>query len=332
VTLGELGERGLIERIRRRLGPAGPDVRLGVGDDAAVVAWPAGDLLLTIDTLLEGVHFRRATSTLEDIGAKALAVNLSDVAAMGGDPQVALVALALSPSSPVADVDDLYTGLLGLAGPHGVTLVGGDTCASPGGLVVTIALAGRVDGPPLTRRGARPGDLVLVTGTLGAAAAGLASLGLEPVGVPGDAVAAVRRAHRRPTPRVAEGRLLRAGGATAMIDLSDGLATDLGHITRESGAGAIVELDALPIADATRDVARALSVDPRAWAVSGGEDYELCFTAPPEAAAALATRVREATGTPVSVIGEIRPIAEGVRFVDHTGRPVPVRPGFDHFV
>ena len=332
MTLGELGERGLIERIRRRLGPPGAGVCLGIGDDAAVVAWPAGNLLLTVDTLLEDVHFRRSTSTLRDVGAKALAVNLSDVAAMGGEPRVALVALALSPSSAVSDVDDLYTGILDLATPHGVLLVGGDTCASPGGLVLTITLAGRVDGPPLTRAGARPGDLILVTGSLGAAAAGLASLEHGPVAAPDDVLATVRNAHRRPTPRVAEGRVIRAaGGATAMIDLSDGLATDLGHIARESGTGAVVDLGALPVGEATRAVARTLGTDPVAWAVSGGEDYELCFTAAPEAARALAARVSSETGTAVSVIGEIRPAAEGMRFVDHTGRPATVRPGFDHF-
>jgi thiamine-monophosphate kinase len=332
VTLGELGERGLIDRIRRRLGPPAAGVRLGIGDDAAVIAWPAGDLLLTVDTLLEDVHFRRSTSTLRDVGAKAMAVNLSDVAAMGGTPRVALVALAIPQSSAVSDIDELYTGLLDLATPHGVTLVGGDTCSSPVGVVLTVTLAGRLDGPPLTRSGARPGDLVLVTGSLGAAAAGLASLEPGPVEAPEEALAIVRQAHHRPTPRVQEGRAIRtAGGATAMIDLSDGLATDLGHIARESGAGAVVDLDALPIAEATRTVARAAGADPRVWAVSGGEDYELCFTAPPEAARILAARVSRETGTAVSVVGRIETAPAGVTFVDHAGRPVAMRPGFDHF-
>jgi thiamine-monophosphate kinase len=332
VTLGELGERGLIDRIRQRLGPLAAGVRLGVGDDAAVIAWPGGDLLLTVDTVLEDVHFRRTTSTLRDVGAKAMAVNLSDVAAMGGTPCVALIALAMPASCAVSDIDELYAGLLDLARPHGVALVGGDTCASPGGLVLTVTLAGRVEGPPLTRSGARPGDLVLVTGSLGAAAAGLHALEQGPVAAPDEALAAVRRAHHRPIPRVEEGRAVRTtGGATAMIDLSDGLATDLGHIARESGAGAVIDLDALPIAEATRAVARAAGADPRVWAVSGGEDYELCFTAPPEAARALAARVSRDTGTAVSVVGEMRSAAEGLRFVDHAGRPVAVRPGFDHF-
>jgi thiamine-monophosphate kinase len=142
----------------------------------------------------------------------------------------------------------------------------------------------------------------------------------------------VRRAHRLPTPRVAEGRLVRASGlATSMIDLSDGLATDLGHITEESGVGARVRLAALPVSGATREVARLLHETPWAWAVSGGEDYELLFTAPAGRAAALARRVTDATGTPVSLIGEIRPTGEGVSFVDADGAAVDVRPGFEHF-
>jgi thiamine-monophosphate kinase len=332
MTLGELGERGLVDRIRGRLGPLAAGVRLGVGDDAAVIAWPGGDLLLTVDTVLEDVHFRRSTSSFRDVGAKAMAVNLSDVAAMGGTPCAALVALAMPPSCAVSDIDELYTGLLDLATPHGVALVGGDTCASPGGLVLTITLAGRVEGLPLTRSGARPGDLVLVTGSLGAATAGFHCLEHGPGAVPDEALATVRRAHHRPTPRVQEGRAIRtAGGATAMIDLSDGLATDLGHIARESRAGAVIDLDALPIAEATRTVARAAGADPRVWAVSGGEDYELCFTAPPEVARALAARVSRETGTAVSVVGQMLSAAEGLTFVDRAGRPVAVRPGFDHF-
>jgi thiamine-monophosphate kinase len=332
VTLGELGERALIERIRDRVDAPGPRVLLGIGDDAALMAWPEPSLLLTTDTLLEEVHFRRATTTLRDVGAKALAVNLSDVAAMGGVPCVALVALAIPARCPVSDVDDLYAGLAEEAARHGVALVGGDTCASPDRVVLTVTLAGTVDGPPLRRSGARPGDVILVTGALGTAAAGFAALERAPLALPSETLAIVHDAHRRPTPRVREGSLIRASGAaTAMMDLSDGLATDLAHVARESGTGAAVRLGALPVAEATRAVARALGVDPRSWAVSGGEDYELVFTATPDEAPALAARVRAETGTAVTVIGEIRPASEGIRFLDEAARPVAVHPGFDHF-
>lgn len=331
-TLRELGERGLIERIRRRLGPPGEGVLVGIGDDAAAVAWPGGTLLLTTDTLLEDIHFRRATASFREIGAKALAVNVSDIAAMGGEPRFALLALALPPSSRVEDVDDLYAGLGDTAARHGVSLIGGDTCAAHDRIVLGITLVGGVDGDPVRRVGARPGDTILVTGTLGASAAGLAALERGPLPVPEAVLDAVRRAHRLPTPRVAEGRLVQASrAATAMIDLSDGLATDLGHIAAESGVGATVRLAALPISGETRRVAEALGVDPAAWATSGGEDYELLFTAAPAQATALARRITDETGTPVSVIGTIEPVAAGVRFLDETGRPRVVRPGFDHF-
>jgi thiamine-monophosphate kinase len=331
-TLAELGERGLIARLRRRLPPPGPEVLIGLGADTAVVRWGGETLLLTTDTLLEGVHFRRSTATLRDIGAKAIAVNISDIAAMGGEPRYALLALALPPSLAVAEVDELYAGVQDMARQHGVTLVGGDTCAALGGVMLSVTLVGRVVGAPLRRSGARPGDALLVTGTLGASAAGLAVLehgqGLLPPAV----VEAVVRPHRVPRPRVAESRVIRTSGwATAMIDLSDGLVADLGHIAAESQVGARVDVAALPVSEATRAVARVLGVDPLDWALSGGEDYELLFTAAPDHAADLARLVTERTGTPVHRLGEIRPADEGVRFLDRDGHPRAVAPGFDHF-
>jgi thiamine-monophosphate kinase len=305
---------------------------VGVGDDAAAVSWGGETLLLTTDTLLEGIHFRRSTTTLREIGAKAMAVNVSDIAAMGGEPRYALLALALPPSLAVAEIDELYAGVLDMARQHGVAVVGGDTCAAPGGVVLSVTLVGRVTGAPLRRSGARPGDALLVTGTLGASAAGLAMLERGPGSLPPAVVEAVVRSHRVPTPRVAESRLIRASGwATAMIDLSDGLATDLGHIAAESQVGARVDLGAIPVSESTRAVARALGVDPLDWALSGGEDYELLFTATSDHAADLARLVTERLGTPVQRIGEVRPSGEGVRFLDQGGRPHAVQPGFDHF-
>jgi len=331
-TVRTIGERGIIARIRGRLGAPPAAVRLGIGDDAAAVAWPGDTLLLTTDTLVEDVHFRRATASFTDIGAKALAVNLSDIAAMGGEPRYALLALAIPADLTVAAVDDLYAGLAAEATAHGVTVIGGDTCAAPDRVVVTITLVGGVVGAPVSRRGARPGNALLVTGRLGAAAAGLAVLEGGVAGVPDDVRRTVSRAHRRPTPRVAEGRLVGASGAvTAMIDLSDGLATDLAHICAESGVGAEIRLAALPVDAATRRVAEAAGADPVAWAVSGGEDYELLMAVPPERAGDLARRIRGETGTPVTVIGEVRSAGEGLRFVDAGGRVQPMRPGFDHF-
>jgi thiamine-monophosphate kinase len=331
-TLAELGERGFIARLRHRLPPPGPEILVGIGDDAAAVAWGAETLLVTTDALLEGIHFRRSTATLRDVGAKAIAVNVSDIAAMGGEPCYALLALALPPSLAVAEVDELYAGVFDAARRHGVTVLGGDTCAAPGGVVLSVTLIGRIDGAPLRRSGARPGDAILVTGTLGGSAAGLAVLERGPGGLSPATVEAVVRAHRLPTPRVAEGRLIHASGeATAMIDVSDGLATDLGHLATESRVGARIDADALPVSEATRAVAGELGADPLGWALSGGEDYELLFTARADRAGELARAVADRTGTPVSRIGEVRPPGEGVRYLDRGGRPHAVRPGFDHF-
>ncbi|MGH7359707.1 MAG: thiamine-phosphate kinase, partial [Candidatus Rokuibacteriota bacterium] len=202
-TLAALGERGLIRRLRRRLPDPGPEVLVGIGDDAAAVRGGPATLLLTTDMLLEGVHFRRSTATLRDIGAKAIAVNVSDIAAMGGEPRHALLALALPPTLDVTEVDELFQGILDMGRQHGVALVGGDTCAGPQGIVLSVTLVGVVDGAPLGRSGARPGDAILATGTLGAAAAGLAVLERGPAALPAPDVAAVVRAHRLPTPRVA---------------------------------------------------------------------------------------------------------------------------------
>ena len=333
VALRDLGERGLIERVRRGTPTPRPAVLVGIGDDTAAVAWPAGPLLLlTTDTLVEDVHFRRATASLRDVGAKALAVNVSDIAAMGGEPRFALLALACPGRTRLADIEELYAGIRDVAERFGVELIGGDTCATPDRIVLTVTVAGEVDGSPVTRRGARPGDAILVTGTLGASAAGLAALEQQPAGLSAKTAEEVHQAHRRPTPRLDEGRLIRlSGAATAMIDLSDGLATDLAHIAEESGVGARVRLAALPVSDATREVARLLGRVAWEWAVSGGEDYELCFTADRAQAGTLATRITAETSTPVSVVGEVRPRAEGVTFVDESGRAVEVRPGFEHF-
>ena len=330
-TLAVVGERGLIARIRRQLPAPGPEVAFGIGDDAAAIRCGTRTLLLTTDTLLEEVHFRRTTATLRDIGAKAIAVNVSDIAAMGGRPRYALLALALPPDLAVAEVDELYAGVLDALRRYDVALVGGDTCAAPRALVIGVTLVGETEGAPIGRNGARPGDAILVTGTLGAAAAGLAVLERRPPALAAAAAEAVIRAHRLPAARVAEGRVLHADGATAMIDLSDGLVTDLGHIAAESGVGAVVEAARLPIDAATRAAAEALGVDPLQWALSGGEDYELLFTAAPDRAGTLAGAVTARTGTPVHRIGEVRPAAAGLQVVDPEGRPLPVRAGFDHF-
>jgi thiamine-monophosphate kinase len=266
-----------------------------------------------------------------------MAVNLSDIGAMGGVPRWALVTLALPPDTDAADVDALYAGLRGAAAPHGVEIVGGDTSASRAGWMITVTLLGEHAAAPRLRSGARAGDAVVVTGALGRSAAGLAALeaGAErarAAGVDAAALAEVTAAHRRPQPRIAEGRWLGAQSTVhALIDCSDGIATDLGHVCRESAVAARVWLDRLPIAPAARATAAALGADALAWATGGGEDYELLGTCAPEAAEALAQGLRRATGTDLTVIGEVTGGAPAVTWLGPRGEPVGVPAGYEHF-
>jgi len=340
VSLGGLGERELIRRIRRRVAAssASPGVEIGIGDDTAVLIVPPGHkLLATTDLLIEDVHFRRTSAAPADIGWKALAVNLSDIAAMGGIPRWALVALAVPADTDVGAVDAFYAGMAEAATPHAVTVVGGDTSASPGGWTVNVTLLGIHPGEPRLRSHARAGDAVAVTGSLGGSAAGLHALeiGLDrarDAGLAAAQLGEITRAHLRPRARVAEGRWLgQAPGVHAMMDCSDGLATDLEHICRESGVGARVWLERVPVAPATREAARALGADAREWAVSGGEDYELLLTCDPAEADRLVAGLVEATGTALTVIGRVEGAAGEIVFVDADGAPVAVRGGFEHF-
>jgi thiamine-monophosphate kinase len=254
-----VAEFTLIERLRARL-PS-------IGDDAAVVPSPAGSLLLCADAAVAGVHADLALVGVDDLGWKALAATLSDVAAMGGDARCAVVTVA-GPLGDV-DVDLLYDGLLAAADAYACPVVGGDLAAAPA-LVVSVAVLGAVDGEPVVRSGARPGDILFVTGPLGAAAAGLVLLQAGRLGEDPD----LELAQRRPRPRLAEGGAARRAGARAMIDVSDGLASDLCHLADASGVGVVVER--VPVAVGVPRVAD----DPESVALGGGEDYELLFAAP----------------------------------------------------
>lgn len=331
-----LTERALIRAIRRATGGPRAGVRVGIGDDCAVLEpTPSRLLLATTDLLIEDVHFRRRYAEPADIGWKSLAVNLSDIASMGGRPRWALVALACPAGATAEEAEAFYAGALALASEHEVTVVGGDTSASPGGWIVNVTLLGEAAERPLLRSTAREGDLVAVTGAVGRSAAGLALLerAAAPRELPPDLSADLIGAHLRPRPRVREGQwLAAAGGVTAMIDLSDGLATDLGHIVEESAVGARVDLARVPLASGARQVAAALGGDPLAWTTGGGEDYELLLTCAPGVFNGLAAGLSRATGTPLTAIGEVLATGDGVRFVDDAGRPVAVTAGFEHFV
>jgi len=330
-------ELEIIRLIRRSVERSRAErVETGIGDDTAVLLpRPGARLLATTDLLVEDVHFRRAWASPFDIGWKAMAVNLSDIAGKGGRPLWALVGLAMpSPADPAA-VEALYEGMRQAAEPHGAAIVGGDTSTSPHGWFVNVTLLGEHDGSPRLRSGARPGDAVAVTGTLGRSAAGLAVLetGRDRVGaVSPETLEAVTSAHLRPTARVAEGRWLgSAGSVHAMMDCSDGLATDLAHICRDSGVGARVALDRVPVDPSAREVAGALGASPLSWATSGGEDFELLLTCPAASVDALRDGLRRATGTTLTVVGEIEALETGVTFHDAAGETVAVGPGYEHF-
>ena len=331
------GELDIIRLIRRTVERSPAErVETGIGDDTAVLLpQPGARLLATTDLIVEDVHFRRAWASPFDIGWKAMAVNLSDIAGKGGHPLWALVGLALpAPADPV-EVEALYEGMRRAAAPHGAAIVGGDTSVSPRGWFVNVTLLGEHLGVPRLRSAARPGDAVAVTGTLGRSAAGLAALeaGRARLGaVRPETIEAVTTAHLRPTARVAEGRWLGAAAAVhAMMDCSDGLATDLAHICRESGVGARVQLDRLPVDPAAREVAGALGADALSWATSGGEDFELLLTCEPASVDALSDGLGRATGTALTVVGEIEAFAHGVTFLGAGGLRVAIPAGYEHF-
>ncbi len=310
------GEFELIAAFTARLPTRGEGVLLGPGDDAALLAAPRGETLVaTVDAVVEGVHFG-AHFTPGDIGWKALAVNLSDLAAMGARPLWALVALGVPAGTPPARLRGIARGLGDCARRHGLAVVGGNVTRAPG-LSITVTVVGAVArGRALRRDGARAGDLVLVSGTIGDAA-----LGLSP-GAP----ASLRRRQRRPVPRLGLGRGL-GRVASAAIDLSDGLVQDLGHLCLASRVGATLRAELLPRSAAGRAAAAALA-DPWGPALSGGEDYELCVTLPPGRLGA-ARRAAARAGVALTVVGEVRR-GRGVTVLDAGGRRLATGPGYDH--
>lgn len=316
----DVAEFALIDLIRKRCHATRADVRLGIGDDAALLAVPAGKLLaVSTDTLVAGVHFPHA-ATARDIGWKALAVNLSDLAAMGAEPAWATLALTL-PGADARWVEEFADGFAELARRHRVALVGGDTTQGP--LSITVTIHGFVpDGAALTRSGAHVGDGVYVTGTLGDAAAGLRQMLAKTAGDPD----LLERLHR-PTPRVEQGLILR-GRASACIDVSDGLTADLGHICDASGVAARIDADALPASSA---LAAAFDAPTRReFQLAGGDDYELCFTAPDAVAPDLLRKLAD-SGCAATRIGRIA-AGEGVLVRDATGNPVSLaQHGWEHF-
>jgi thiamine-monophosphate kinase len=283
IRVADLGEFGLIAAIEALLPAGGPDI-VGVGDDAAVVGAPDGRVVATTDLLVEGRHFRRDWSGPVDIGCKAVAQNLADVAAMGALPTALLLGLAIPGDLPVAWVEDLIRGIVGECARAGARLVGGDVSGADS-IVVAITALGDLDGrDPVTRGGARPGDQVAIAGQLGRSAAGLALLeaGHRSAGAPAetDELAGLVASHRRPHPPYACGPEAADIGATSMIDISDGLIADLNHVAEASGVLIAIESGRLPADPALAAAGAALGADWLHWVLAGGEDHALAATFP----------------------------------------------------
>jgi thiamine-monophosphate kinase len=331
----ELGERALIARIRERLPVPPSSLFVGIGDDAAVASIDRGSFaVLTTDALVEGVHFDRRFSSASDIGYKSIAVNVSDVAAMGGTPRFALLSLILPADLPVVDIDGLVDGVVEIARETGVTVAGGNITRSPGPLIVDVTLAGAVRPRRVLRRGGgRAGDQLYVTGEVGAAAAGLGWLRAHAASDRGPndpAMADCVARHRRPQPRARVGALLgRTGAASACMDLSDGLADAVRQIAEASGTGATVDASLLPVHPGARAWFTAHDQDPVAQSIASGDDYELLFAVSRRSAGRLRLVTSQGRGVPLTRIGELT-ANSGCVLVSGSA-PEPLPGGFVHF-
>ena len=344
MKLSNIGEFGLIHAIQKLSFQRSPDTMIGIGDDAAVLKIaPATLLLTTTDMLIEGVHFDLSYTDYYSLGWKSAAANLSDIAAMGGVPRFCLTSLAIPAHIPVEAVKDYYKGFTALMRRHKTILVGGDTCSSKDGLVISVTVLGEAKKRMVVpRTGAKQGDRIFVTGTLGDSGAGLellrSGVGSEGSGVrskertsmirnPKSTIAKLIGKHLRPTPRVEWGnRLALSRCATSMIDVSDGLSSDLLHLCEESGVGAVLLSDAIPLSSSLLKSTDHLNKPPLHYALSGGEDYELLFTVP-----VARMKILQTLHIPVTEIGMISK-GNAMFLVDTAGRKTALQPtGYNHF-
>ncbi|MBI5183486.1 MAG: thiamine-phosphate kinase [Nitrospinae bacterium] len=349
VDISQIGEFGLIKRIRRGLGYKNKEVKevvVGIGDDCAAIKLTKGLLLIaTTDSLVEGVHFKLNTISPSLLGKKSVATNISDIAAMGGIPRYLLITIGIPPSLSVEYIDSLYKGIKEATESYNVIVIGGDTFRSDDRLIISITLIGEIEEEFLVRRGgAKVGDKIFVTGSLGDSALGLEILesGINdsrsvkvtqqssPQSSPIDEI--ISR-HILPTPRLEEGRVLATKGlASAMIDISDGLASDLRRICEESVVGARIYLKELPISDTLNNIVFTQDKSPYDYALYGGEDYELLFTVRGDKVKDI-LRYWEGMKTPIKEIGEIIEEDEGIVLIDEAYNIIPlIRDGYDHFL
>ncbi len=327
-------EDELVRAIRKVLSGEAPGVLVPVGDDAAVVEAGQHQMALTSDMFVEGVHFDLDTASAHDLGHKCISATVSDLAAMGASPRYALVSVALPSDVEAPWVMELYGGIREAADEYGMAVVGGDTSRGQQRVVSVTAIGTVAAGKAVTRSGAEMGDAVVVTGTLGAAAGGLRLAKSPPHDVRealgSDWGRELLQAHLRPVARVGEGETLAQAGATAMIDISDGLTIDLARLCTESGVGVRLNLGEVPVAPELDELERLLDVDPLNNALHGGEDYELLASLPPGAVGAVKRTLMERFGTVLTSVGEIS--ESRLVAVRPDGTETPLQPrGWDHF-
>ena len=332
MTLSDIGEFGFIHRISPGCLNRQDRVYKAIGDDAAAYWSDSQKLtLVTTDLLIERVHFLRQASSGFQLGHKALAVNMSDIAAMGGTAREAFVSIAIPRDCSLDFLDELFAGMKHLAREYAVNILGGDTTASRQDLVINIALTGEVDpGEILCRKGARPGDVLCCTGNLGDSRAGL-SLIIDDLPVDTEAMHTLFTTHTRPRPHLAEGRFLAESlVVTAAMDISDGLSSDLGHLAAASGVGARIRADCLPLSSELQTFCDRYGHDAVQWALAGGEDYTLLFTVDQGWVQDLQKKFSRTFGTRFSMIGQITD-SDRLELVHTSGQVEDIRPtGWNH--
>ena len=333
-TLKDIGEFGLIARIDallKREGVQAPGVSLGIGDDTASFrARPGHEILVTCDCVVEGRHFLSRHISPVNLGRRSMMLNISDIGAMGGQPLYALISLGLKNETPVQDIENLYRGFLLELNPFGASIIGGNLTGSGNGIFIDITLIGEVEeGRAVRRSGARPGDVILVTGYPGQSAAGLALL-LESLASEDQALV---KAYNNPSHRAREGRAVALTGcATAMIDTSDGFVGDLGHICEESRVGALLNQEKFPLSDDLRKAAQKLKKEPWQFFLGDSDDYQLIITCRPEHVERVRSAIAATYEGPVTQVGELTTAEQGVRVVlaDGSERALSAK-GWDHF-
>ncbi|EGO64284.1 thiamine-phosphate kinase [Acetonema longum] len=332
-TIKTVGEFGLINILKEGTIVTPETVRTGIGDDAAAYCPAPGSLqLLTTDMLVETIHFKRHYMTAWQLGYKSMAVNISDIAAMGGAPRHAVVSIAIPPQISVEYIQELYQGMKAICHRYGVNIIGGDTVSIPDYLAINVTLTGEVTPERIVlRSGAREGDKVIVTGMLGDAAAGLAWLDYGDWRKAGGAerISALVQAHLQPEPQVQIGQLAACFGATSMNDISDGLASEANEIAKASGVALCLQQEAVPVSPAVEMTAGFFNRDVLDYALFGGEDYQLVFTMP----VANLTKLRAAhPELPLTVVGEVTGTGPAVYLLNRQGESQLLEPrGYNHF-